>query len=114
MCVPMLQPQRHVHVHGSPSSLLAALCTLTVTVCVDTALAAHAPAALPAHPLPNVATHSVFRFSVAGHSSGGTMASNHFFAYSDRITGLGQIESGAYARDRAKLPADPASMAQQV
>ena len=41
-----------------------------------------------------------YHFMVAGHSSGGKMASDHFVAYSDVVTGLGQLESGAYARDR--------------
>ena len=41
------------------------------------------------------------RFTVCGHSSGGTIASNHFFAFSDRISGLGQVESGSYASGRA-------------
>ena len=40
------------------------------------------------------------RFTVSGHSSGGMMASNHFFAYSGRIAGLGQVESGSYADGR--------------
>ena len=43
---------------------------------------------------------ALYHFMVAGHSSGGKMASDHFVAYSDVVTGLGQLESGAYARDR--------------
>lgn len=50
------------------------------------------------------------RFTVCGHSSGGTMASNHFMAFSDRVLGLGQIESGAYARDRTAIPANITQM----
>ena len=35
------------------------------------------------------------QFTISGHSSGGAMASSHFFAFSDRITGMGQLESCA-------------------
>jgi pimeloyl-ACP methyl ester carboxylesterase len=49
--------------------------------------------------LPEVA-ESVQQFTVCGHSSGGTMASNHFFAFSDRVLGLGQVESSGYAAGR--------------
>eukprot|EP01047_Picozoa_sp_COSAG01_P076230 COSAG01_NODE_13322_length_1601_cov_2.064581_1_plen_331_part_00 len=35
------------------------------------------------------------RFTVSGHSSGGLMASRHFMAFSDRVVGMGQIESSA-------------------
>jgi hypothetical protein len=42
------------------------------------------------------------RFTVCGHSSGGAMASNHFLAFSDRVVGLGQIESGNYACERVR------------
>jgi hypothetical protein len=34
-------------------------------------------------------------FSISGHSSGGAMASAHFFAFSDRVIGMGQLESCA-------------------
>ena len=34
-------------------------------------------------------------FTVSGHSSGGLMAAQHFMAFSDRIVGMGQIESSA-------------------
>ena len=43
-------------------------------------------------------------FTVAGHSSGGGMASNHLLAFSDRVTGMGQIESGCYAEGRVEQP----------
>ena len=35
-------------------------------------------------------------FTVAGHSSGGSMASQHFVTFSDRITGLGHIDAAPY------------------
>lgn len=49
---------------------------------------------------------SVVKFSVSGHSSGGAMASQHFFAFSDRIYGMGQLEScAAYDLNSAKQAA---------
>ena len=35
-------------------------------------------------------------FTVSGHSSGGSMASQHFVTFSDRITGLGHIDAAPY------------------
>ena len=35
-------------------------------------------------------------FSLSGHSSGGSIASTHFFAFSDRIVGLGHIQAAPY------------------
>lgn len=35
-------------------------------------------------------------FTVSGHSSGGSMASQHYVAFSDRVTGLGHIDAAPY------------------
>lgn len=50
------------------------------------------------------------RFTVCGHSSGGMMASNHFFAFSGRIDGLAQIESGSYASSRIRNSSNATQM----
>ena len=39
---------------------------------------------------------STRRFTVSGHSSGASMAKNHFVAFSDRIHGLGVCEGAGY------------------
>ena len=41
-------------------------------------------------------------FTVAGHSSGGSMASQHFVTFSDRITGLGHIDAAPYGCSKLK------------
>ena len=50
-------------------------------------------------------------FSISGHSSGGSMASNHFAAFSGTVTGLGHLQAAPYGcaaqaapRDRYHLP----------
>ena len=43
-----------------------------------------------------VGTSSPAQFSLSGHSSGGSIASTHFFAFSDRIVGLGHIQAAPY------------------
>ena len=35
-------------------------------------------------------------FTVSGHSSGGSMASTHLLAFSDRVVGLGQMQAAAW------------------
>lgn len=42
-------------------------------------------------------TWNVPEFTVSGHSSGGSMASQHFFAYSDVAQGLGHFQAAPYA-----------------
>jgi hypothetical protein len=45
-------------------------------------------------------------FTVSGHSSGGSMASQHFMAYSDRILGLGHFQAAPYACSKVR-PSQP-------
>jgi hypothetical protein len=50
------------------------------------------------------ATAAFVDFTVSGHSSGGSMASQHFFAFSDIVLGIGHLQAAPYACSRLSGP----------
>ena len=61
-----------------------------------TADALKPPALEPAKQSPRRKPFPTVSFTVSGHSSGGSMASQHYLAFSDQISGLGHLDAAPY------------------
>lgn len=100
-------PQRRLHTR--PCCIVVTLATLATLATLVASTAAVAAPPPPPAPLAQRQDDAA-EFTVSGHSSGGSMASQHFFAFSDRIKGLGHFQAAPYGC--SKLPVRPACTTQ--